>query len=85
MIDFTAMIVANAPSLQAPAANPLTSVGIGAVTAGMVVFAILGALVAHASYKRRKEQDWHVEEWHRIEEEQARKGLAPSESHRVEA
>ncbi len=79
------MIVANAPSLQAPAANPMTSVGIGAITAGMIVFGILGALVAYSSYKRKKEQDWHVEEWHRIEEEQARKGLAPSETRRVEA
>ncbi len=83
MVDFITMIVATAPSLQAPASS-LTPVGIGAVTAGMTVFAILGALVAHSSYKRRKEQDWHIKEWHRIEEEQARKGLAPTEK-RVEA
>jgi Na+/glutamate symporter len=78
------MIVANAPSLQAPS-NPITAVGIGAVTAGMIVFAILGTFVAHAEYKRMKEHDWHVKEWHRIEEEQNRKKLAPSENRRIEA
>ncbi len=61
------MIVAGAAS--APPSNAMSPVAMASVVAGSAVFLALMTLVAHASYKRKKEHDWHVAEWHRAESE----------------
>ena len=66
------MIVANT-SPGAPASNPMTPVAMASIIAGMLVFLALGILVAHASYQRKKESDWHVAEWHRAEADSMKK------------
>jgi hypothetical protein len=47
----------------------MSPVAMGSIAAGSAIFLLLIALVAHASYKRKKEHDWHVAEWHRTESE----------------
>jgi hypothetical protein len=61
------MIVAPAAS-GAPPSNPMSVGGLASIIAGTVIFLVLGILVAHASYRRRKEYDWNVREWQRAEE-----------------
>jgi hypothetical protein len=62
------MIVSGATSSGAPS-HPMSPVAMASVVAGSAIFLALMALVAHASYRRKKEYDWHVAEWRRAEEE----------------
>jgi hypothetical protein len=66
LIDLVAMIVAPAAT-GAPAETPMSLGGLASIIAGSVVFLALGVLVAHASYRRRKEHDWNVREWNMAE------------------
>lgn len=70
MLDLVAMIVAGAASSgTTSSSNAMSPVAMGSIAAGSAIFLLLMALVAHASYKRKKEHDWHVAEWHRAESE----------------
>lgn len=51
----------------------MTPVAAASVIAGTLVFLALGILVAYASYQRKKENDWHVAEWHRAEADSMKK------------
>jgi hypothetical protein len=62
------MIVAGAASGTLPS-NAMSPAAVASIAAGSAIFLALIALVAHASYKRKKEQDWHIAEWHRAESE----------------
>lgn len=68
MIDLATMIVAPPTSASATASNPMSPAGLGSIIAGSLIFLALGVLVAHASYRRKKEHDWHVAEWQRAEQ-----------------
>jgi hypothetical protein len=51
----------------------MSPVAMASIAAGSAIFLVLGVLVAHASYRRKKEHDWHVAEWRRAEEARMRK------------
>lgn len=66
------MIVAGASSIApagATSSNAMSQVAFGSIIIGSGIFLLLIGLVAHASYMRRKEHDWHVAEWRRMESE----------------
>lgn len=68
MLDLVAMIVA--ASSGAPASShAMSPVAMASVAVGSAIFLALMVLVAHASYRRKKEHDWHVAEWRRAESE----------------
>ena len=68
MINLAAMIVAPPAAASASGANPISPVGLASIIAGSLIFLALGIMVAHASYRRKKEHDWHVAEWQRSEQ-----------------
>lgn len=45
----------------------MSPVAMASVIVGSAIFVALLVLVAHASYRRKKEYDWHVAEWRRVE------------------
>ncbi|HVX03141.1 MAG TPA: hypothetical protein VHA09_08310 [Nitrososphaera sp.] len=65
------MIVATtqsgAPSSAPSASYGMSPVAMASIIVGSAIFVALLVLVAHASYRRKKEYDWHVAEWRRAE------------------
>lgn len=73
MLDLIAtMIVAGASSTASIGvipSNAMSPAALGSIIIGSAIFLLLIGQVAYASYKRRKEHDWHVAEWRRAESE----------------
>jgi hypothetical protein len=73
LLDLIAtMIVAGASSTFSTGVTPsnaMSLAALGSIIIGSAIFLLLIGQVAYASYKRRKEHDWHVAEWRRMESE----------------
>lgn len=53
--------------------NPVDSVGIASIIAGMLVFSFFAITISINNYRRRKENEARVAEWERSEQERKKR------------